>query len=377
MEPEEKPVPTNTSTDKKSFWKSYWLVIIILLVMITAAAVLFLTTGKKSSDNSSQSKSSTGASNNNSKVSKSENPVAISNSWSKSINSSKLPLGDGNVSTSPRKGYVYSCTTSFRGGGAEHAGPWINSAKKTWNLKTKVAVQGSVYWPKAQYTMIVKDGTRTLTTNDLPEGYPTGTFPIASTDPAFQYDSNPNHIGTQSVTYKLPGSPTKAAQPSCTGLGAIGVLSDGVLLFNGLDAAGRDAVAHETQDKCNGHPDGQEEYHYHNVPSCIRSRAKSSSTLVGYAIDGYGIYVERDSKGSLPTNSDLDVCHGRTSTVMWNGKKTKIYHYDATLEYPYTVGCYHGEPITTQNGHSQTRNNSNQRPIGPQPLPSDRRAHAL
>ncbi len=24
-----------------------------------------------------------------------------------------------------------------------------------------------------------------------------------------------------------------------------------------------------------------------------------------------------------------------------------MYHYDATLEYPYTVGCYHGTPVTT------------------------------
>jgi hypothetical protein len=27
---------------------------------------------------------------------------------------------------------------------------------------------------------------------------------------------------------------------------------------------------------------------------------------------------------------------------MWNGKLTKIYHYVATLGYPYTVGCFHG-----------------------------------
>jgi hypothetical protein len=121
-------------------------------------------------------------------------------------------------------------------------------------------------------------------------------------------------------------------------------MTNGVLLFNALDDAGRDAVAHETQDTCDGHPDGKERYHYHNVASCIRSRSTSSSTLVGYALDGYGIYVERDGRGNLPTNADLDSCHGRTSQVEWNGKQAKIYHYDATLEYPYTVGCYHGTP---------------------------------
>jgi hypothetical protein len=200
-------------------------------------------------------------------------------------------------------------------------------------------------WPTASYTATTSGSNRILTTNDLPETYPTGIFPIGRNDPAYQFDTNPNHIGTQSLTYILPLGPTAAASPGCVSLGAIGVLSDGVLLFNALDDGGRDAVAHETQDLCDGHPDGQEQYHYHNVPSCIRDKATGASMLVGYALDGYGIYVERDASGNLPTNADLDACHGRTSQVDWNGTKTTIYHYDATLEYPYTVGCFHGTAV--------------------------------
>ena len=87
--------------------------------------------------------------------------------------------------------------------------------------------------------------------------------------------------------------------------------------------------------------------HHHAVPSCILSKATGRSTLVGYAADGYGIYVERTASGALLTNTDLDACHGRTSRVLWNGKEQSVYHYDATLEYPYTVGCYHGTPISS------------------------------
>jgi hypothetical protein len=269
------------------------------------------------------------------------------NAWKGKVDPTAIPLGDGKVSTTPKTGYVDSCTTNFRGGGAEHAGSWINDSQNTWNSKTKVAVEGNVHWSAASYSVKTSGSHRIVTTNDLPQSYPTGVFPISSGDQAYQYDRNPNRIAAQDHTYTLPLNPKAAATPNCTSLGAIGVLSDGVLLFNGLDAAGRDAVAHETQDSCNGHPDGQEEYHYHNVPSCIRDAARGSSTLVGYALDGYGIYVERDSKGNLPTNADLDVCHGRTSEVTWNGKKTKVYHYDATLEYPYTIGCFHGTPVAT------------------------------
>lgn len=40
----------------------------------------------------------------------------------------------------------------------------------------------------------------------------------------------------------------------------------------------------------------------------------------------------------------LDGCHGRTSPVAWDGETVDLYHYVATAEYPYTVGCYRGTP---------------------------------
>jgi hypothetical protein len=142
------------------------------------------------------------------------------------------------------------------------------------------------------------------------------------------------------------------ATPSCVDLGPIGILKNGVFLFNGVDATGKDAVAHETQDVCDGHPEGSDSYHYHNIPSCLLSAApRTGSTLAGYALDGYGIYIERDANGDLPGNADLDECHGRTSTVVWNGVEQSVYHYSATLEYPFVVGCYRGTPVPTPHAH--------------------------
>lgn len=182
----------------------------------------------------------------------------------------------------------------------------------------------------------------------------TGNFPIATSDPARQYDRNPNEIEEKVIDLSLPAEPSAAVEPSCVPMGAVGVLKNGVYLFNAIDAAGGDAAAHETQDVCDGHPDGGDFYHYHSIPSCLLDAAgttdddtpvASSSTLVGYALDGYGIYVERDSAGNLPTNADLDACHGRTSTVLFNGEEQEIYHYSATREFPYTIGCFNGEPV--------------------------------
>jgi hypothetical protein len=268
------------------------------------------------------------------------------NTWTDSTNPAAIALGDGKYGLN--RGDVDSCQTSFpSSGGATSSGSWLDSAAGTWDSETKPVVEGSVTWSKASYSVKNRGTTRVITTDDLPKGEPTGTFPISPSDPAYQYDQNPNTITRQKLTFDLPRDPTAATKASCTSLGPIGVMDDGVVLLNALDAEGRDAGAHELLDKCDGHPMMAGMYHYHMVSSCIMPTAPNSSTLVGYALDGYGIYVERNAAGNLPTDADLDACHGRTSMVLFNGKIVSMYHYDATLEYPYTVGCYEGTPAAT------------------------------
>jgi hypothetical protein len=253
-----------------------------------------------------------------------------------------LPLGDNKESTTtPAVGMIYVCHAGDPNGpGSKVNGPWIHGT--TWDETAKTVVQGSVSWPTASFSMKEVGSNRVFVTNDLPSGTHTGSFPIASTDPAYKYDSNPNKIAVQSaITITLPITPTASSQPSCTP-GTVGIMLNGVLLYDGLDATGRDAAAHEEQDMCQGHPQDQSQYHYHEVPSCLRDNAKGSSTVVGYAYDGYPIVVERDAAGNLPNNADLDVCHGRTSPILENGTVVTTFHYDATLEFPYTVGCLHG-----------------------------------
>jgi YHYH protein len=270
------------------------------------------------------------------------------NTWTDSTNPAAVPLGDNKYVTTPEVGHLDSCQTSFSSaGGATSSGSWLDAGAGTWDSLTKPAVEGSVTWSKATFSVKTKGATRTIKTSDLPIGEPTGTFPISPSDPAYQYDQNPNSIVAQHLTYKIPSDPRAAASPSCTSLGPIGVLDDGVVLLNALDAEGRDAGAHELLDKCDGHPMMAGMYHYHLVSPCISPTTPDSSTLVGYALDGYGIYVERNAAGNLPTDADLDACHGRTSEVLFNNRMVDMYHYDATLEYPYTVGCYHGTPAST------------------------------
>jgi hypothetical protein len=123
-------------------------------------------------------------------------------------------------------------------------------------------------------------------------------------------------------------------------------MRNGVLVFAPLDERNRDAVAYETQDECDGLPQQTGVYHYHDVPSCVIEASQGPSTVVGFATDGFPIVVERDASGALPTNADLDVCHGRTSNVVLDGALVETYHYSATREFPYFIGCFHGTPVS-------------------------------
>lgn len=256
------------------------------------------------------------------------------------VDMTKLPLGDGKISKAPKAGWIWACRINQHIGGAHRIGPWIDQKAGTFDFTAKIVVRGSVTWPH-QFKIAIQGDKRVLTTNDFPN-HPTGKFPIASDDPAYRYDRNPNRITRQNFKIELPAHPKLAAQPSCAP-GVVGILLSGVALFNALDAPGRDAVAHETQDRCQGHPQPGGVYHYHNLSSCLDDKPgpDGNSRLLGYALDGFGIYGRYENGKPLST-ADLDACHGRTSVVEWDGRKVEMFHYVATPDFPYTVGCMRG-----------------------------------
>jgi YHYH protein len=255
-----------------------------------------------------------------------------------------LPLGDQQDSTTPQKGKIELCNTGqLQPANDSTVFPWVHGT--TWDLTQKVFVSGAVAWPAATFENKVQGSTRVLSGNDLPVGHTTGTFPVTSTDAAAPYRPNPGSIAASSFTLRLPAAPKVAAQPSCMG-GDVGVTTDGVALLNGFDANGRDAAAQEVQDACFGHPN-RAGYHRHAIPLCLLNDSGTGhSPLLGYALDGFGIYGPRGDHGKVLTTDKLDVCHGTTDTITWNGKKVRMYHYVFTWQFPYTLGCFRGTPAT-------------------------------
>jgi hypothetical protein len=268
--------------------------------------------------------------------------VAIVTATGDPLDLTRLPIGDGKLNSSAKIGSVFSCQTAFPPiGGAFRDGPWIKS-DGTFDFMAKAIVDGNVSWTSRQ-TIQLENTTNSLTSNGLPN-HPTGTYPVSSSDDAYQYDRNPNTIQAQVIHYALPANPTVAASPTCLNGGPIGIALTGAVFFDALDGSGKDAVAHELQDACQGHPERTGQYHYHNLTSCLSDPGSEHSSLMGYALDGFGLYGKRGEGGKILTNADLDECHGHTHEIVWNGQTVSMYHYHATDEYPYTLGCYRGTP---------------------------------
>lgn len=283
----------------------------------------------------------------------------------------KLPLGDDKYSTSPKKGFIYSCQTTFNGGGAFTTGPWVDKNAKTWDFSKKVFVDGEVSWTPS-ITNTINGEERIIKSNGLPN-HKTGTYPISKNDDAYSYDRNPNSIRSQNLSYTLPVNPTLSGSPGCVG-GEVGIMLSGIPLFNGFDAGGRDAVAWEVQDKCGGHPQELGQYHYHGFSSCIVDDSKEGehSSLAGYAFDGFGIFGIKGEKGVELSSNALDECHGHTHEISWDGKKVAMYHYHLTYDFPYSIACFRAPkqvqgPSSGQSG--QTNSSKLPPPQNGQPPP--------
>ena len=63
------------------------------------------------------------------------------------------------------------------------------------------------------------------------------------------------------------------------------------------------------------------------------------------AFDGFPITGPKVDDKNVLTTSDLDECHGITSTVTLDGKAVTTYHYVMTQDFPYSVSCFRSTPV--------------------------------
>jgi hypothetical protein len=127
------------------------------------------------------------------------------------------------------------------------------------------------------------------------------------------WPGNPNIASPQNVVCQFTRTPAQnTASPIYTGLGAIGLWTNGVAVFNQKDANywnnttssfvmgttttgwNRNALVYEGAgfDNCLGHPQQAGMYHHHVNPKCLYNDADNThhSPIIGFAFDGFPIY---------------------------------------------------------------------------------------
>jgi hypothetical protein len=248
-------------------------------------------------------------------------------------------------------GHLWLCGIPTGGRGNSDAADWSNP-DGTWDFTRKPTVDGNVTWESELHVTLDGAGNRIVTGNALPST-PTGVFPVDPASVAYGYDRNPSHIEPHDVDLTFPAIPEVAARPSCVTYGATGISLAGNGIYHGASTLGNDASAYEMLDECGGQSDGTFTYHTHYLTPCLLDALDSCgpghSALMGYIMDGFGIYGPRGEDGEILTSADLDECHGHTHPAMWDGAMVDIYHYHWTYDFPYNVGCFRGTPIRPWN----------------------------
>ena len=261
---------------------------------------------------------------------------------------SKLRLGDDFLTTvAPAKGYLFSCTGKNPNapGAITSKLTWLDIVNNTWDFFKKLWLPAGKFSPgPGIYTESTSAGSRSISTNNLPIDGKIGDWPMTNYSQLSEIDRNPGVPHAINMNLAYPINPNQNLSPSCVSLGAIGISKNGVVIYNAVDGRGEDAVAREIVDVFGGHP-AQNTYHYHFIPERLDDvfSEDGHSGVVGYIKDGFPIHGYKGVGGIEMTNKDLDACHGHDHGTIG-------YHYHATIEYPYTVGCYMGEPIPNTDG---------------------------
>jgi hypothetical protein len=172
---------------------------------------------------------------------------------------------------------------------------------------------------------------------------------------------------TKAQTYKftIPSTPKYSKTVTNTSLGSIGVMISGAVIYNPFEGDNKtvamannftitdsNGITASFVDKCAGHPiPDMGAYHYHGLSTCVTTKVDKigkPSHVIGFALDGFPIYGDRDIKGKQLTAKNLDQCNGIYSATPEFPKG--IYHYVllGTSDVRSSIACFHGEVDASQ-----------------------------
>ena len=238
-------------------------------------------------------------------------------------------------------------------------------------------------------------GLRFIRADGLPS-HPTGPFPNRN---------NPNSISAQAYSFRMPLRPAKTGQPvfyrpnNLFGVAINGVPfdpntaefwnDDPRWMIEALSGARPLGI-----DQNNAHVQPNGAYHYHGVPTGLIAASAQRPLLIGWAADGFPIYLadgrpgwrlravrDEGGPGGRPDGTftrdyeyvnglgDLDACNGRDGATPEFPKGT--YYYVITTTFPYVPRCFVGaaDPSFVKQGGPGPGGPRGRPPRGPAGLP--------
>ncbi len=205
--------------------------------------------------------------------------------------------------------------------GKEAGGIWFFDGK-VYDVDGDFVKNISALYNDSEWKLYRDDGTVRVT--DTKEAFEAAARP--DVDPRYNnyvVEGRAEWFGRHVFTYVIPVKPIYQERPSRLRRGGIG------LAFNGVNydpPAPLDAIleAHTIApfDDAGGHINPHEGYHYHAATGKTKevAQADGHAPMIGYALDGFGLFAHLDPASNAPT--DLDACGGHYDDI-------RGYHYHA------------------------------------------------
>ncbi len=225
---------------------------------------------------------------------------------------------------------------------ADEAGIWIDGEGTVFDLSGEWISNLATHYNDAKWDLTDGDNIKITDTQESCEG-------AAKPNVEEQYQ---NHCvecsldyvdGGISVTFLIPATPEPADSPADM-LPQVGVSLNGIELSG---PAPLEAILTNYTiaafDDCGGHINVNQGYHYHAATDCaeVGDKIDGHAGLIGYVLDGYGIYGMKDTSGN--ESDDLDNCRGHSDDL-------RGYHYHAAgAGENMFIGCFHGKTVQTSN----------------------------
>ncbi|MCK0148176.1 YHYH protein [Arenibacter sp. F26102] len=225
--------------------------------------------------------------------------------------------------------------------GMEKAGIWFRDGE-VYDVSGHFIANLDEFYSDDKWKLYREDGTIKVT--DTEEGC------LAAAKPEVEEQYNnycveclPEYFKDQVTTFVIPVTPTYLNSTQNFGRGGIGIAFNGVN-FDPPAPVHAILAAHTIAplDDHGGHVNPHGGYHYHAATGSTKEivQTNSHSPMIGYAIDGFGIFALLDKKGNKP--NDLDECGGHFDD-------TRGYHYHAGQPGEnQVIKCLHGLPGYTE-----------------------------